>query len=310
MTGLVSVFIVLEEDQVARLRNIVSCAYISAEGAHVITESLAARIPGINALGNVRIVQAEGDEHGAPVLVLHAIPVAVAGVALHIALGIDDEVAGALVIADLGACDGQDILAPIAGQLHVLEGGLPLGRGFAVIGGNPALRTVGRSVVQGIRNRHGKGGRAIDRRRADARAACGFQHGLIFRSGTVAVGEGGLHAVRRKTAADGDGRADALTRKGAGLIGLHGHDQLVNLGNRRGLLGGLSGGSLGGLCSGSLGGLCGGLCSGLSGGLCSGLCGGLCGGLCSGLSGGLRRGSRGYLFFFLGFLLFLTLLGR
>ena len=75
---------------------------------------------------HARIVQAEGDEHGIPVGVGIAIPRAIAGIAFHrLAILRDHVVFRTFRIPKLGLGNGDHILRPIPGQLHVRKGLLP-----------------------------------------------------------------------------------------------------------------------------------------------------------------------------------------
>ena len=75
---------------------------------------------------HIRVVDAEGDEHGAPVSVGTAVPVAVAGIAMLGAILPDSVISRTFGITQLGFGDGQDILPPVAGETHIREGLLPL----------------------------------------------------------------------------------------------------------------------------------------------------------------------------------------
>ena len=210
-------------------------AHVRAPGAQVPPEGLAACVPGNLAPGDIRIAQAEGHEHRAPVVVVRAVPVAVAGVALRIALRIDDEIAVALAIAQLGARDGRHILPPVAAQLHAPDAGLPLGAGLGRVPGDSDLRAAGGFAAQRVGDSRREARRTVDRRDANGRAALGFKRNRLLRKHVFAGFHDKLHAVRRKSAADECARADLLALEGPGGVRLHVHAQLGNHLRHRGV---------------------------------------------------------------------------
>ena len=180
-------------------------------------------------MGHARIVQAEGHEHRAPVGVIRAVPVAVAGVALRIARFIDDEVAVALPVAQLGVRDGQHVLPPVAAQMRSRKRGLPLGAALPIVPCDPGLRAAGGLAAQRILDPRREIRRAIDCRRPDGRAAFGVKLQRLLRKHLSAALHRNLHAVGCETAADEDARADFVALEGPGSVGLHDHAQLRKL---------------------------------------------------------------------------------
>ena len=180
-------------------------------------------------MGHARIVQAEGHEHRAPVGVIRAVPVAVAGVTLRIVRFIDDEVAVALPVAQLGVRDGQHVLPPVAAQMCSRKRGLPLGAALPIVPGDPGLRAAGGLAAQRILDARREIRRAVDRRRPDGRAARILQHNRLLRKHLAAALHRNLHAVGRETAADEDARADFVALEGPGSVGLHDRAQLRKL---------------------------------------------------------------------------------
>ena len=82
------------------------------------------------------VVQDEGGKHGAPVAVGVAVPCAVAGIALDgLAVLQHNVILCALLIAQLSLGNGNDVLPPVAGQLHILYGALPDLRSLHIGGG-------------------------------------------------------------------------------------------------------------------------------------------------------------------------------
>ena len=79
-----------------------------------------------------RVVQAEGDEHGAPVAVGIAIPGTVAGISLGLILTRHHIVADAFLIAKLALCQRQNVLRPQAGQFHIGKTPFPGSCGFHI----------------------------------------------------------------------------------------------------------------------------------------------------------------------------------
>ena len=75
--------------------------------------------------GDIRVVQAEGGEHGAPVFVGTSKPGSVAGIAMGGAILPDRVIPGAFRIAQLAFGNGDHILPPVAGECHIRKGLLP-----------------------------------------------------------------------------------------------------------------------------------------------------------------------------------------
>ena len=69
---------------------------------------------------NIRILQTESDKEGIPILVALAIAIAIAGIA-HQGFLHQNAVIAAFPVAQLGICNGQQILGPVAGQFHIPE---------------------------------------------------------------------------------------------------------------------------------------------------------------------------------------------
>ena len=106
----------------------------------------------VGEVGDFRIAQAEGHEHGAPVAVGDAVPLAVTGVALDQAGLIYDEVAGTFTITKLGLRYGQQIRPVIAGEDNAAHGSLPVRRrlqvGRGVAGGQLFIAGVGMDMLR------------------------------------------------------------------------------------------------------------------------------------------------------------------
>ena len=150
----------VEEDQVAGCGLARRFRSVETDGGQCANPLFAVGFPGKGFLRDIRIVQAEGEEHGTPIAVIRAVPVAVAGIALPLALFIQDEVDVALPIAQLGARHGQQIIRPDALGLYGGEGSLPLpaGLGLADRAGKRCLGAGGISAGVGNLHADGEGG--------------------------------------------------------------------------------------------------------------------------------------------------------
>ena len=126
----------VEEDQVAGLRQVlvrraVEVVLLLGEGLDPMLTVGVQR----DTL-HLGVVQDEGGKHGAPVAVGVAVPCAVAGIALDGLADLQHNVIlCALLIAQLSLGNGNDILPPVAGQLHILYGALPDLRSLHIGGG-------------------------------------------------------------------------------------------------------------------------------------------------------------------------------
>ena len=131
-----AVLIQVKEDQVARdgliIRIKVPLAVPVCDAA-VVHAALVERLdpaPGLflhrhRTFGNVGVMQAEGGKHRAPIAVIVAVPVAVAGIA-H-ASAIDDNIVDfAFTDADLALRDPHQILRPVAAKILQRHTALPL----------------------------------------------------------------------------------------------------------------------------------------------------------------------------------------
>ena len=106
-----------EEDQIARLGpDVLSGCLIRAEPLQRIHPRPAVGRGRARSLRNARVVQAEGDEHRAPVRIRRAVPVAIAGIVVLFARLIEDEAPIVVAPADLRGGDGDEVAAPVAGQ--------------------------------------------------------------------------------------------------------------------------------------------------------------------------------------------------
>ena len=126
----------VEEDQVAGLRQVlvrraVEVVLLLGEGLDPMLTVGVQR----DTL-HLGVVQDEGGKHGAPVAVGVAVPCAVAGIALDgLAVLQHNVILCALLIAQLSLGNGNDVLPPVAGQLHILYGALPDLRSLHIGGG-------------------------------------------------------------------------------------------------------------------------------------------------------------------------------
>ena len=126
----------VEEDQVAGLRQVlvrraVEVVLLLGEGLYPMLTVGVQR----DTL-HLGVVQDEGGKHGAPVAVGVAVPCAVAGIALDgLAVLQHNVILCALLIAQLSLGNGNDVLPPVAGQLHILYGALPDLRSLHIGGG-------------------------------------------------------------------------------------------------------------------------------------------------------------------------------
>ena len=134
----------VEEDQVAGLRVIASGRGVHAARGKAVDPGGGSAVIRNSALGDVGIVQAERDEHGAPVAVWDAVPGTVAcpaleGVAFAVFIENGIKVPLTLGVAELGLGDFQEIPVPFTGQGDAGEPALPdIGR--FDIGSRIALR--------------------------------------------------------------------------------------------------------------------------------------------------------------------------
>ena len=141
-----AVKIPVKEDQVARLGHILAALAVEAGALEGVHPGDDAGIAGHELLRHLGIVKAEGDEHGAPALIVKAgaVPGAVAGVAhllLFAVFFFIDEVALALGVTQLGFGNGDKALVIGAFEGLPAEGGekillrLQIGKGVRLLFG-------------------------------------------------------------------------------------------------------------------------------------------------------------------------------
>ena len=165
--------------------------------------------------GNIGIAQAEGDEHRAPLVIRRAVDVAVAGIAVAVSVLVDDEIRGALGIADLRAGDVDEVLAPVAGEVHLFDGDLPVIRVLACMHGHRHADRSGGLAADGVA--HDDADAVIAAARRDDRkgqvARRVHRHGLLA-DALAAVLSAQADGERRIAALDAHGDGDApLARK-------------------------------------------------------------------------------------------------
>ena len=132
------VVVQVEKDQVAGLRRIALSRGVQLPLCQELDPGLRVAFKRKILRGDLGEIQAERDEHGAPIPIGETIPSAVAGVAVVLP-AINDKVPLALGIAELRPGHLDQVLAPVAGQLQVLEHGRPLSV-LLDVGGRIALR--------------------------------------------------------------------------------------------------------------------------------------------------------------------------
>ena len=120
----------VEEDQIAGIGQLPAHRPVHLPLRQLVHPCGAGGELGHGLLRDAGIVQAEGDEHAAPILIGEAVPGAVAGIAVG-AVAADLIVLLALGIAQLALCHGQQVVRPDAGQL-LGQGLLPVVLGLQV----------------------------------------------------------------------------------------------------------------------------------------------------------------------------------
>ena len=175
-------------------------------------------------LGDFGVVQIEGHEHRAPLSIAGAIPLAVAGVALALAVVADDEVDRALLVAQLGLGHGDQILRPFAGQADA--GGLfPDRLVFADANRAGDFTRAGRSIAKGIRDGHfrGNGGRLL----AEVGGCDGDGLGELVQLGQnlTVLTDGDANGCGLDAAGIGEVKGDLLAGKAGQRIGADGGSQ-------------------------------------------------------------------------------------
>ena len=126
--GLRVVWIKVEEDQIAGNRNIAAVRF-DIQGLFAVFQqfnpSRAVCFHRHQFRVHFRIMQTKRGEHGAPVAVGIAVPGAITGIPLFLAILCDCVIMGALFIAELAFRYGNHIFRPDAGQLDIGKGSLP-----------------------------------------------------------------------------------------------------------------------------------------------------------------------------------------
>ena len=117
--------LVVEENDIAWLGRVVPLV-VDVAAAEPDLPLLIVGFVGDDARGDAGVVQAEADEHRAPLVIGHAEPGTVARPALHLVIFVDDEVARALLVADLGKCDRKESLSEVELAGEVRDRGFPL----------------------------------------------------------------------------------------------------------------------------------------------------------------------------------------
>ena len=142
--------------------------FISADGLQLSLPGGAAGVNRIVGSGNIGIVQTEGHEHGAPILIGSAIPVTISGVVTDPAAFIHDKAIFVFAIANLRACNGQNIGYPVIRQGDIADGRLPNRSRLGEALGNNHAGGCLRLLAAGIGNNYlGSVRSAIDRGAAE-----------------------------------------------------------------------------------------------------------------------------------------------
>ena len=121
--------IIVKEDQVAGFGGVFTSPAEETHGLETVDPGEGTGVSRHEVIGHLAIVQAEGDEHGAPVLIREAVPLAVTGDAeLRLFAGdlvlFDDEVGFTLGITQLRLGDGkQPLVIGQALQGHLVQAG-------------------------------------------------------------------------------------------------------------------------------------------------------------------------------------------
>ena len=121
-----------KEDQIAGLGRPVCSHLQQLELVQLLGPLLSGRGMGHCFHGNTRIIQTERHEHGIPAAVGNAVPGAVAGVALLRLFVLRQVVLLTLGIADLALGNGDQVIRPYAGELHIVHGLLPVLRSLQI----------------------------------------------------------------------------------------------------------------------------------------------------------------------------------
>ena len=195
-----------EEDDVAPLRLVTAVRRpIGAQALHLALPGLAACGPRADALRNTRIMRTERDEHGTPIGIRRAVPIAIAGIVVLLPRIIDHEALFIVAPADLCRCNGHQIPAPVAGQLRAGDRAPPVALGLpAALSRNQADRRAGRLAA------------AVDHRRTDGMFAVSIRRKV--KRGASALAE--LHRFMRALHAEADVRLGRAALHGQ--LGMHG----------------------------------------------------------------------------------------
>ena len=112
-----AVAIKIEEQQIARVGQFIPRGSDHIKLFQALRPRAAVGITGQSFFGNARVMQAEGDEQGGPVLIGRAVPRAVPGIAPEGLILRDRIVVAALRIIELALRHGDQVLRPVAAQL-------------------------------------------------------------------------------------------------------------------------------------------------------------------------------------------------
>ena len=149
LTGII-LAVDIQQDQIAGLRQVLVRLAEQLSGLQLFIIAFTACI--LRQPLHLCVVGTEGNEGGAPVYVGRTVPCTVPGIAHHRAILGQNHVLLTLTVVQLGFGNGQQVLAPAAGELHILKGGLPVLCRFHV-----RLRIVIRNLTGNIVNVLGNG---------------------------------------------------------------------------------------------------------------------------------------------------------